>query len=158
MNSFDDNELFGTKNLISIVFALDKKSDTNRLIRTFERTVKIFSSHDRKAQIDLTDWLKDVLVKKYPGRNQEVSYLVQLFSKGEGDNMTYAIERLFDEIEEKGMEKGIAKGMEKGMEKGMAMIIERMLKKGKSENEISDDTGLSLVQVISLKEHFSQNN
>ncbi|GAB4344757.1 MAG: Rpn family recombination-promoting nuclease/putative transposase [Flammeovirgaceae bacterium] len=64
---------------------------------------------------------------------------------------------------EKGMEKGIKKGMEKGIKKGMEKGIEegkvkkaieiakKLLKRGFNNDEISEDTGLSIMQIEKLR-------
>lgn len=48
-------------------------------------------------------------------------------------------------------ERGIEKGIEKGVTQGQYQIAERMHKRGKALDEISEDTGISLEE---LKKHF----
>ena len=144
VNTYDDNELFNISNLISLVFALDKKGDGERLIKTLKRALKTLTGLSDDDRIDFWDWLKDVLMEKHKGNNEDILDIVSSFEKGESDEMEYAIGRLFDEIEEK------------GIEKGMRIIVERMLKNGKSVEEISLDTGLTVSQIISIKESMDK--
>ena len=54
--------------------------------------------------------------------------------------------------------KAIAEGIEEGIEEGIAFLINRMLLKGKSAEEISSDTDVPLEQVIRLKEKLNQSS
>ena len=49
------------------------------------------------------------------------------------------------------IEKGIKKGIEKGIEKGRREIALKMLKRNRPIKEITEDTGLSIEEINSLK-------
>ncbi|MDE5416060.1 hypothetical protein [Alkalihalobacterium chitinilyticum] len=60
--------------------------------------------------------------------------------------------------EKKGFDKGIAKGIKKGIEKGISQGVERvatqMILKDFPSHDISDLTGLSLVEIEKLKKQL----
>ena len=58
--------------------------------------------------------------------------------------MTYAIERLFDDIEEKGMEKGIAK------------IVKNAIRKGMNLDDIIELTGLTVEEIEKIREEIQE--
>jgi predicted transposase/invertase (TIGR01784 family) len=80
------------------------------------------------------------------------------------DSMEVGLEKGIEKGIEKGMAKGMAKGLEKGraegLEKGltkgreeaMAGIVVNALKKGMSPEEISELTGLSMDEIVRLKD------
>lgn len=144
VNSYDDDYLFEMQELVSIIFAMDKSINEQRLLHLINRVRKIFSKHSIDDQIDLTDWIKDVLLKKLENNKITSLSLEVLFDKEEDEPMTYAIERMLDEIEER------------GMEKGMEELILRMLKKGKSAEKIADETEFPINKIIKLQDRISQ--
>ena len=54
---------------------------------------------------------------------------------------------VIDKVEKQGIEKGIKQGIKQGIEQGVFDIISRMLKKGKSVQEIVDFAGLEEAKV-----------
>jgi predicted transposase/invertase (TIGR01784 family) len=50
-----------------------------------------------------------------------------------------------------GIEQGIEKGIEQGIERGMWMVVESMLRKNISPNDVAEYTGLPLAEVVNLK-------
>lgn len=74
--------------------------------------------------------------------------------------MTYALEKLLDEIEEKGLQKGMEEGLEKGMQKGREEgreeVALRMLKKNMDLESIQEVTELSMDKIRALKERITE--
>lgn len=66
-------------------------------------------------------------------------------------DMTYAIERLFDSVEEQGIEKGVKKGVKKGMKKGMkkerTTIAKEMLADGETMDKILKYSKLTVEEI-----------
>ena len=52
---------------------------------------------------------------------------------------------------EEGIEKGIKKGIEEGIEEGVKKVAKKMIAKGKSNEEIMDDTDLTVEQIELLR-------
>lgn len=101
----------------------------------------------KEEQIDLVDWLKDVLRKKAgEGKAEFVDEAIAHWKEGEISVMTYGIERLFDEVEEKGIGQGIEK------------VAMKMLLKGKSLEEIQEVTDLTCDRIMELKEMLRDNS
>ena len=63
------------------------------------------------------------------------------------------LQRFLHQSQEKGIEKGMKKGLKEGKAEGYKEIIEKMVFKGKSIEEISEDVGLTVseVKVITSK-------
>ncbi|PCJ29205.1 MAG: hypothetical protein COA94_02300 [Rickettsiales bacterium] len=94
-------------------------------------------------------------------RNQYYKYLKESVNKE--DTLTAALEKGIkkgmkqgreegrEEGMEKGLEKGMEKGLEKGLEKGMEKVAIAMLSRNKPLDEISEFTGLSSQQLLTLQ-------
>ena len=128
VNQYTDDELLKFGNLLSSVFLLDKKQDVDRLIKNLSVVKHIFNKLSVDDQIDLFEWIRDVLFKKAKNRN-EITDVIDEFMKGGENTMTYAIERLFDEIEEKAKNEGKIEGRIEGEIKGKIKIVTEFIKK-----------------------------
>ena len=69
------------------------------------------------------------------------------------DNVMTGLQRFLHQSQEKGIEKGMKKGLKEEKAEGYKEIIEKMVFKGKSIEEISEDVGLTVseVKVITSK-------
>ena len=76
--------------------------------------------------------------------------------KGADGNMCQALEEYYQDGVQEGIEKGIAQGMkqgiEQGIEQGQMKIIQTMLSKGFSPEQIAEMTGLHLVDILQIKQ------
>ena len=61
---------------------------------------------------------------------------------------------LIEEGEKKGLQKGLQKGEKKGRAKERADIIVHMLNKGRSPEDVADDTGVPLEEVKAVQERM----
>jgi hypothetical protein len=156
VNKYGAESLAEIGNLISAVFMLDKKQDETKFTQNLQEAMNMVRNLSPGEQADFESWLRDVLLKKagLGGRELVNGALEDLKTERNVQDMTYAIERLFDEIEgkgiEKGIEKGIKEGIKEGIEKGISELIERMLKKGKSVETIAYDTDVSVEQIMKI--------
>ena len=108
VNNFTDESLHEIGDLVSSIFLLDKKQDTKRFLQNLKWVLKATEGLVQDEQIELKDWLSDVLTKKAKGENKEViEEMLKLQKKGDVDEMTYAIERMMDDLETKGMERAV---------------------------------------------------
>jgi predicted transposase/invertase (TIGR01784 family) len=65
--------------------------------------------------------------------------------------MTYAIERAFDDMERRGIRKGKREGKLEGKREGKLEVAEKMIIRGRSIEEIIEDTGLTYAEVEALR-------
>lgn len=63
---------------------------------------------------------------------------------------------IMDEIRAEGMEEGMKKGMEEGMEKGRAGIIEGLLRKGYTTEQISAMLDIQLNEIKEIEKKIKQ--
>jgi predicted transposase/invertase (TIGR01784 family) len=121
INKIREEELLDAANLINTVLYLDQQNTARELYRKLARTAKMLGKLSDDQKIDLNAWLNDVLIKKIrrvlPDAD-ELEMVIELFAKGDGEPMVYAIERMIDEIEEKAREKGREAGEKVGRETG----------------------------------------
>ena len=157
VNNYTDEQLIEIKNLISAVFALDKKSnDMEDFIKKVSMGFKIFTGLTGDEQIDFMEWTRDVLAKKVKADKDNLKvvneFLKQLM-KGDEVAMNYAIERFLDEVEEKGIEKGIEKGRQEGIEKGIEKGRQEGIKEGRIQvARLLYKKGMGKDEIISVTE------
>ena len=127
INQYADETLLQIGNLVSSVFMLDKKHKEDRLLQRLSKIAKVFSKLSPDEQIDLIDWIRDVLVKKAKVNDKgQVEDIIETFKMGDEADMTYAIERYLDEVEEKGIIKGKVEGKIEGKIDSIIEIIKRL--------------------------------
>jgi len=81
---------------------LDKKQKGNGILKRLSKITHVFSKLSPDEQIDLIDWIRDVLAKKIQNSDKgQVEEIIKSFKIGDETVMTYAIERYLDEVEEK---------------------------------------------------------
>lgn len=143
-------------NLISSVFVLDNKRSTFEITSGLTKVAKTFEKLEKYEQIELMDWLKDVLMKKVKLKKEKdlIDQMLEQLEKSEVINMTYTIERIWDEVEEKGIEKGIEEGKREGKEEGKKEVAVKLLKLGETIDKICFLTDLSKEEVYKLKEEI----
>lgn len=156
INQYSDDELMRIGNLISSVFVLDNKRSTFEITSGLTKVAKTFEKLEKYEQIELMDWLKDVLMKKVKLKKEKdlIDQMLEQLEKSEVINMTYTIERIWDEVEEKGIEKGIEEGKREGKEEGKKEVAVKLLKLGETIDKICFLTDLSKEEVYKLKEEI----
>jgi predicted transposase/invertase (TIGR01784 family) len=145
-NDYSEKDLLKVSNASSCIIMMDQKivkRNKNAMIR---RLNKIVSIQDKlpKEKIDLLyEWLVEVLMKRFPER--EAQEIIQ--GLREAKDMTYAMERLFDEL----IEEGIEKGREEGIEKEKIETAKAALNEGASLEFIAKITGLKIEKIEELQ-------
>ncbi len=132
--------LTSTNTLIDNVFILDQASNTTELKLALEIVFRRIKALTQDEQIDLVDWIKDVLSKKVKNKKL-VDEAFSVIRKGDVKDMTYAIERIFEEEYAKGVEKGIEQGKREAA-KALIGILE--------DEVIAEKIGLKLEEVKKL--------
>ena len=114
VDQYSEEELLRISNSISLIIMMDQTIVTKDKSMLIKRLEKI---RDAKGKLPseklelIYEWLKEVLLARFP--LEEGMRIIE--SMKEGKAMTYAIERLFDNIEEEGMVKVARKALQKGM-------------------------------------------
>jgi len=141
INRYDAKSLAEMGNLISAVFMLDKKQSDAEFIKNLPRALKMGLTLDER--ISFKNWIIDVLCKKAGNNRDFISEALESLKSERGvDDMTYAIEKIWDEVEARGIEQGIEQ------------TVLRMLKKNRSIDEIYEYTDLPKDKILRLKEEL----
>lgn len=140
--------LTSTNTLIDNVFILDQASDTIELKLALEIVFRRMKALNKDEQIDLLDWIKDVLSKKVKNKKL-VEEAFSVIERGDVKDMTYAIERIFDKEYAKALQKGREQGIEKGIEQGKREAAKALIGILKDE-VIAEKIGLKLEEVKRL--------
>jgi predicted transposase YdaD len=116
--------------LLRRMFA-DRKDNPERVLRRLGRVLELSRRLTEDERLQLKDWIFDVILKKAKNRltDDTIERIKKTFEREEATEMTYAIERAIDEIEQRGIRKGKLEGMREGMREGK---LEGM-REGKSE-------------------------
>ena len=151
VDKYNKDELLRISNSISLILMMDQTivgKDRDVLI---QRLHEIMHAKDKlpaeKLEL-LYEWLKEVLFARFPV--EEGFKIIE--SMKEGRSMTYAIERLFDDIEEKSRKEG----REEGREEGMVVVARKALKKGMNLDDIIELTGLTVEEIEKIREEMQE--
>lgn len=142
VDAYEERELLEISNTISLIIMMDQNIVTKDRKIFINRLEKIVDARDKlpAEKLELIyEWLKEVLLVRFP--IEEGTQIIE--NMREGKAMTYAIERLFDNIEEESMEKGI--------EKGVLKVAVKAIRKGMSTEEIADLTDLTVEEVEKIR-------
>jgi hypothetical protein len=103
VNAPDESELANTPTLVNLAMLLDRKGDSKSFLRRIGTVRKMSLRLTPDEQTELMDWILDVIVKKIRGKvdDKSIKEIVESFNKGDESEMTYAIERIIDDIEER---------------------------------------------------------
>jgi len=145
VNNYDTETLTEIGNLISAVFMLDREQNETEFIKSIQKVLELFKDLSFDEQSALKSWINDVLRRKAGAKQGIVDETIEILEmERKGENMTYAIERLWDRIE--------ARGEAKGIERGIEQTVIKMLKKNRSIDEINESTEVSEDKILRLKE------
>ena len=132
-----------TNTLIDNIFILDQARSTEELKMGIEVVVRRLKALNEDEQIELVDWVRDVLIKKAKDKKL-VEEACEIMKKGDALNMTYAIERIFDEEN--------AKFLKKGIEQEKIRIIHNMLMLNIPVDQIAKVVELSIEEIEKMRE------
>ncbi|TYQ13261.1 UNVERIFIED_CONTAM: putative transposase/invertase (TIGR01784 family) [Acetivibrio alkalicellulosi] len=159
VNSYTEDELYNISNAISCIIMMDQnivKREKEVLIRRMNKIVTLKDKIAPEKLERLIEWLTEVLSKKFKNKGID-GKLKDTITKSmkEGKEMTYAIERLFNDIEKEAMEKGRKEGIEKGIEEMRIAIAKEMIIEGESLDKIIKYSKLSKEKIDKLKNEIN---
>ena len=130
--------------LIKII-QVDKVNDQypNSSLEKWQSFNKTNNSDKRKEEEERLIELIN-LIKKYVNDEETQEKLNKW-------DIQIATEKSYEEGKEKGMAEGLEQGIKQGIEKNQNEIIKNMLKKGLSDKDISEFTGLPLKEINKIK-------
>jgi hypothetical protein len=155
VNSYSEQELTNLANAISIIVMLDQKivaKDREVFQKRFNKIIEMKHKFSAEKFQLIIEWLQEVFRKRF-SEDIEGNIMEIIKELKEGENMTYAIEKLFDNIEKKGMEKGIEKGDMGAREQ----IVKEMLLDGESITKIKKYSKLSDEEIAKIKNKVMPN-
>jgi predicted transposase/invertase (TIGR01784 family) len=121
VNETDEEELSETPTLVNLAMLADRKDNPERVLRRLGKVLELSRRLTEDEKLQLKDWIFDVILKKAGNRltDDTVEKIRKTFEREEATEMTYAIERAIDEIEQRGIRQGMREGM---LKTAMAMI------------------------------------
>jgi predicted transposase/invertase (TIGR01784 family) len=146
INDPDEKELIKIPTLMNLAMLADRKGDAANVLRRLRTVLKISGRLTPHEQLQLKDWIVDVIFRKAKGKlnEDEVEEIRKALEGKDGESMTYAIERAFDEVERRGKREGEREGERRGERKGKLKTAESMIKKGLSFEMASECSGISV--------------
>ncbi|OPZ88191.1 MAG: hypothetical protein BWY74_03220 [Firmicutes bacterium ADurb.Bin419] len=159
VNRYSEKELLGFTNLISSVFLLDQKIDSEQLKERLVKLAGVLKGLTEEEIGLFKGWFKWIIKPRISQELQpKIDEILEKAQSMEVENMVYnlanTIEELQKKAESKGIEKGIAKGIEKGIEKGKIEVAKSALEKGADIDFVIKITGLDAEFVKKLKEEI----
>jgi predicted transposase/invertase (TIGR01784 family) len=129
INKTDKNELLNMPTLVNLAMFADRKGNPARVLGRLATVLEMSRKLTEDEQVQLRAWVFDVILRKVKGKidNDAINRIKKAFEWEEESEMTYAIERAIDEIEQRGIRKGERKGERKGQLKvAIAMLDDGM--------------------------------
>ena len=156
VNRYSENELLGFTNLISSVFLLDQKIDSEQLKERLVKLAGVLKGLTEEEIGLFKGWFKWIIKPRVSEELQpKIDEILENAHSMEVENMVYnlanTIEELQKKAEVKGEEKGIEKGIEKGEDRKAIKVAEKMLKRGDSIEDVVDITELPIETIINIK-------
>ena len=144
INAQDESFLLDMNTLLENVFLLDRSQDQQSLQQALKVTMCRIQKLNRTEQLELSEWIRDVLLKKAnPNTDTElIEQIIESWKKGDELMMTYGIERAFDNERKKGIEQGI--------EKNKKEIALKLLSLNVEIDKIVESTGLTELEIQAL--------
>lgn len=143
INSQDESFLLEVNTLLENVIMLDRSHDKETLERALKVTARRIQKLSEEEQIELVDWVRDVLFHKVGSLNKsEVEKVLEGWKKGDEEMMTYGIERAFDKERARAKQEGRMEGKREGKIEGRI--------EGKREGKIEEKKEIAL-KLLSMK-------
>ena len=153
VNNQEESFLLQMNTLLENVFLLDKSRDIETMERALKVTLRRLQKLDREAQIDLVDWIRDVLFKKaaFAGDDISVENIIRGLQKGDERMFTYGMERAIENDRKKVRQQGIEQGIERGRKEGRAEVALKLLMLNMDIKTIAEATGLTEEEIEMIK-------
>ena len=161
VNNQDESFLLEVNTLLENVILLDRSRDKETLEKALKLTARRVQRLTREEQIDLAEWVRDVLIRKAASapNTELIEEMVESWKKGDDEMMTYGIERAFDnerrkarkEAREEALKEGRAEGKAEGRAEEKKEVAFKLLTLNIGIDKIAEATGLSEEELLELK-------
>jgi len=161
VNRYKEKELLGLTNLISGVFLLDQKIDSEELKDRLIKLIGIFRSLSEEEFDLFKSWFKWIIKPRISEELQpKIDEILEKSEPLEVENMVYNLANTIEEMKKKAEDKGIERGIERGIEKGRnegkneakIEIAKLALEKGAEIDFVAKITGLDIELIKKLKD------
>ncbi len=149
VNRYSEEELLGLTSLISGIFLLDQKIDSEELKERLIKLIGIFRGLTEEELSLFKSWFKWIVKPRILEELQsKIDEVLEKSKVLEVENMVYNLANTIDEMKKKAE----VTGMEKGIEKGKIEVAKSALEKGADIDFVIKITGLDEWVVKKLKE------
>jgi predicted transposase/invertase (TIGR01784 family) len=109
--------------LINLAMFVDRKGSAEDVLRRLKKVLAIGKRLTPEEQLQLKDWILDVVLKKAKRKldKSATDNVRRAFETEEEKDMTYAIERAFDEVERRGRREGKLEAAEAMLKDGVPL-------------------------------------
>ena len=152
VNYYNEKDLLKVANAISCIIMMDQSivsKDKELMLRRLKKIVKMKDKLAPEKLERIIEWLIEVFSKRFSKSKTEIKDLIE--SLKEGKDMTYAIERLFENEAKKAKLEGKQEGKLEGKLEEKIEIAKVGLSEGLSVELIRKLTGLDLEKIEELK-------
>ena len=142
-NSYDVNDLIKIANAISCIIMMDQTKvakDKDEMMKRLHHIVGMKDILPPEKMNIILEWLKEVFLKRLP--EDETKKTIENLKEVEA--MTYAIEKLVDDIEEKAEMKRAVESAKRAIGKGLL------------DDDIADITGLDIGKIQEIREKLNK--
>ena len=173
MNRAADDAESSMKELLDIVFMLDKKTSREDVEKSLTAALNLMKRLDAEDKEDLYDWIANVWLSHVKDEQKKAEFL-QNFVRGEVEQMNSGLSLLFEEERMKAAKEATeaaekkakaaekkAKAAEKKAKAAEKIeIAKKLLKRGLSIQDIAEDTGLRVAAIEKeiLRQKNAKNN
>jgi predicted transposase/invertase (TIGR01784 family) len=121
INETDEDELLSVPTLVNLAMFADRKGNPARVLGRLTKVLELSRKLTEDEQVQLRAWIFDVILQKIKNKTNKntIMDVKKAFERKGESEMTYAIERAIDEIEQRGIRKGELNGK---LKTAMAMI------------------------------------
>lgn len=160
VKGYTEDILYEMETMIGAVFAMDQKMDEKDFIRKLRKCIRLLKKMTPDQIVEFKKWLRSICLPRVPEeKKEEFEGIIDRMEKEEGEAVTYAIEKMLDEIQNKSEKKGEIRGEIKGERigemKAKLEIAKAALKKGADVEFVADIAKLSIDVVRKLKEEVA---
>jgi predicted transposase/invertase (TIGR01784 family) len=108
INKTDETELLNMPTLVNLAMFADRKGNPTHVLGRLDKILKLSQKLTEDEQVQLRAWVFDVILKKIKNKTNKsaIKRIEKAFEQQEESEMTYAIERAIDEIEQRGIKEG----------------------------------------------------
>ena len=145
VNRYNDVELYEIGNMISSVFLLEQKVDSQEFIKRFYKLVHFLKALSPEQWARFKRWIINIIIPKFGEEVREkLDKIIEDSDIGEVEKMVSNIEIMLDEM------------VEKAEIKGKLDVVKKALTKGLPVETIAEITGLTVDKIKDIQKEIMQ--